>query len=243
VATLEQIFDRLAFSASDPSQKYACWFAFDSAADGRSESAADVAGSHQVGPLSASGHAGECGGLSTPTVKPTTPTRCSCRGVRRLAAHARLLLGRRWPSGIPSTRAFCLRAPGVRLSALEMVLTGVLSLECCLSSFTSARVQSRRTMRFLVAIVLAISFPIFSQALIAQTLAHECISLRESAAFMGRDMSAMGQRRTKWVLPNDARYSPASGPRLIGSHPDACCEDHGHESEEGRRLFQYRASS
>jgi hypothetical protein len=90
-------------------------------------------------------------------------------------------------------------------------------------------------MRFLVAIVLAISFPIFSQALIAQTLAHECISLRESAAFMGRDMSAMGQRRTKWVLPNDARYSPARGPRLIGSHPDACCEDHGHESEEGRR--------
>jgi hypothetical protein len=66
-----------------------------------------------------------------------------------------------------------------------MVLTGVLSLECCLSSFTSARVQSRRTMRFLVAIVLAISFPIFSQALIAQTLAHECISLRESAAIHG----------------------------------------------------------
>ena len=117
--------------------------------------------------------------------------RGSCRGVRRLAAHARLLLGRRWPSGIPSTRAFCLRAPGVRLSALEMVLTGVLSLECCLSSFTSARVQSRRTMLFLVAIVLAISFSFFFTGSDSTTFGHKCISLRESAAFMGRDMSAM----------------------------------------------------
>ena len=87
------------------------------------------------------------------------------RRVRQLAIHARFFLGRRWPSGIPSARAFCLREAGVRLSALEMVLTGVLSLECCLSSFTSARVQSRRTIRFLLAIVLAISFSFFVRRL------------------------------------------------------------------------------
>ena len=29
-------------------------------------------------------------------------------------------------------------------------------------------------------------------------------------------MSVMGQKRTKWVLPNDVRYSPASRPRLTG---------------------------
>jgi hypothetical protein len=87
---------------------------------------------------------------------------------RRLALHARFFWGRRWPSGIPSARAFCLREPGVRLSALEMVLTGVLSLECRLSSFTSARVQSRRTIRFLLAIVFC------SHALIAQLLVHVC---------------------------------------------------------------------
>ena len=45
------------------------------------------------------------------------------RSVRRLAIQARFFLGRRWPSGIPSARAFCLREPGVRLSTLEMVLT------------------------------------------------------------------------------------------------------------------------
>ena len=84
---------------------------------------------------------------------------------RRLALHARFFWGRRCPSGIPSARAFCLREPGVRLSALEMVLTGVLSLECRLSSFTSARVQSRRTIRFLLAIVLAISFSFFVRRL------------------------------------------------------------------------------
>jgi hypothetical protein len=78
------------------------------------------------------------------------------------AFQALFFLGRRWPSGIPSNRAFCLRAPGVRLSALETVLTGVLFLECCLSSFTSARVQSRRTTGFRVAAVLAINlYPFF----------------------------------------------------------------------------------
>jgi hypothetical protein len=81
---------------------------------------------------------------------------------------ARFFLVRRCPSGIPSARAFCLRAPGVRLSALEMVFTRVLSFECCFNSLTSARVQSRRTTRFLLAMVLAISFSSFySQALIA----------------------------------------------------------------------------
>jgi hypothetical protein len=80
------------------------------------------------------------------------------RSVRRLAIQARFFLGRRWPSGIPSARAFCLREPGVRLSALEMVLTRVLSLECFLNSLTSARVQARRTTRFLLATVLAITF-------------------------------------------------------------------------------------
>jgi hypothetical protein len=113
-------------------------------------------------------------------------TRGSCRSVRRLAAYARLLLGRRWPSGIPTTRAFCLRAPGVRLSALEMVLTGVLSLECCLSSFTSARVQSRRTMRFLVAIGLAISFSFFSRALITQLLAMSASETRSRGVLLPR---------------------------------------------------------
>jgi hypothetical protein len=77
------------------------------------------------------------------------------------AFQALFFLGRRWPSGIPSNRAFCLRAPGVRLSALETVLTGVLFLECCLSSFTSARVQSRRTTGFRVAAVLAINLSPF----------------------------------------------------------------------------------
>src|SRR4029453_13674889 len=73
----------------------------------------------------------------------------------------RFFFGRRWPSGIPSARAFCLREPGVRLSALEMVLTRVLFLECCFSSLTSARVQSRRTIRFLLATALAmISSPL-----------------------------------------------------------------------------------
>jgi len=48
-------------------------------------------------------------------------------------------------------------------------------------------------------------------------------------------MSALGQKRTKRVLPNEVRYSPASGPRLTGGRPDACCEDHGHESEETMR--------
>jgi len=93
---------------------------------------------------------------------------------------ARLFLERRWPSGIPSARAFCLSELGVRLSALEMVLTRVLILEWCLSSFTSARVQSRRTTRFLLAI-LAISFLRFSsQALIAQISAYVCTDRRVS---------------------------------------------------------------
>jgi hypothetical protein len=87
------------------------------------------------------------------------------RSVRRPAIQARFFLGRRWPSGIPSARAFCLREPGVRLSAVEMVLTRVLSLECCLSSFTSARVQSRRAIRFLLAIVLAMTFSSFVRRL------------------------------------------------------------------------------
>jgi len=91
---------------------------------------------------------------------------------------ARFFSERRWPSGIPSARAFCLRELGVRLSALEMVLTRVLILEWCLSSFTSARVQSRRTTRFLLAI-LATSFLRFSsQALIAQISAYACTDRR-----------------------------------------------------------------
>ncbi len=60
----------------------------------------------------------------------------------------------------------CLREPGVRLSALEMVFTRVLSLECCLSSFTSARVHSRRTTRFFLAMVLVM---ISSPALLASS--------------------------------------------------------------------------
>jgi len=90
----------------------------------------------------------------------TVPSRVKC-----LAIQALFFLVRRWPSGIPSARAFCLRAPGVRLSALEMVFTRVLSFECFLSSLTSARVQSRRTTRFLLAIVLAITFPSFARGL------------------------------------------------------------------------------
>src|SRR5262249_7238045 len=57
--------------------------------------------------------------------------------VRPPKIQACFFLVRRWPSGIPSARAFCLRAPGVRLSALEMIWTCVLSLECCLSSLIS----------------------------------------------------------------------------------------------------------
>ena len=98
-----------------------------------------------------------------------------------LAIQDRFFLVRRWPSGIPSARAFCLRAPGVRLSALELVLTRVLSFECCLSSLTSARVQSRRTTRFVLAIVLAINFLLFySQPLIAQLFWPARASIRLS---------------------------------------------------------------
>jgi hypothetical protein len=78
---------------------------------------------------------------------------------------ARFFLARRWPSGNPSARAFCLRAPGVRLSALEMAFTRVLAFECCLSSLTSARVQSRRITRFLLAIALDITFSTFIRRL------------------------------------------------------------------------------
>lgn len=34
---------------------------------------------------------------------------------------------RRWPRGSPSTRAFCLSAPGVRFVVFEITATGVLS--------------------------------------------------------------------------------------------------------------------
>ena len=108
---------------------------------------------------------------------------CRCIGFSAL-----FFLGRRWPSGIPSNRAFCLRAPGVRLSALETVLTGVLFLECCLSSFTSARVQSRRTTRFRVAVVLAINLSPF-------------LTGSDSTAFGPRANLVEGERdiaRTRW---------------------------------------------
>ena len=57
---------------------------------------------------------------------------------------------RRWPIEIPRWRAFCLRAPGVRLSALEITTTGVLSLECFFSALSSCAVHSRRTTRLAI---------------------------------------------------------------------------------------------
>src|SRR6476659_2326568 len=48
-----------------------------------------------------------------------------------------------------------------KVAALEMVFTRVLFFECCFSSLTSARVQSRRTIRFVLTIVLAITFSLF----------------------------------------------------------------------------------
>jgi len=83
---------------------------------------------------------------------PAKPDLQLCRAIQ-----ARFFLVRRWPSGIASQRAFCLRAPGVRLSVLEMAFTRVLFFECCLSSLTSARVQARRTTRVFLAIALAIT--------------------------------------------------------------------------------------
>jgi hypothetical protein len=69
----------------------------------------------------------------------------------------RFLGRRRWPIEIPRWRAFCLNAPTVRLSALEMSVTGVLFLECFLSSLSSCADQPRRETRFaLVAAFLAI---------------------------------------------------------------------------------------
>jgi hypothetical protein len=65
-----------------------------------------------------------------------------------LSAHFLLL---RWPSEIPSAKAFCLKAPGVRFSALETLFTGVLPFECFFSSRTSSRVQSRRITRLALA--------------------------------------------------------------------------------------------
>jgi hypothetical protein len=44
----------------------------------------------------------------------------------------------------PKLRAFCLRAPGVRFMALEILATGVFAFECLRSSFLSAAVHARR---------------------------------------------------------------------------------------------------
>lgn len=48
---------------------------------------------------------------------------------------------------IPKLRAFCLKAPGVRFSALEIALTGVWFFECFFSSRSSCALHSRRTIR------------------------------------------------------------------------------------------------
>jgi hypothetical protein len=45
---------------------------------------------------------------------------------------------------MPSVRAFCLNEPSDLFISLESLVTGVLDLECALSSFTSSLVYSLR---------------------------------------------------------------------------------------------------
>jgi hypothetical protein len=47
-------------------------------------------------------------------------------------------------------RAFCLSAPGVRFSALEIAETGVFSFECFFSALSSCAVHSRRVTRLAI---------------------------------------------------------------------------------------------
>ena len=54
----------------------------------------------------------------------------------------------RWPIEISSWRAFCLSAPGVLLSVLEITFTGVLLLEYFFNALSSCAVHARRVAPF-----------------------------------------------------------------------------------------------
>lgn len=86
--------------------------------------------------------------------------------------------------------ALTLVAPGVLLSALEILVTPALAFAIVLSRLTSSLLHSRRTIFFLV--FLAISAPSFGSGLLSRQIA---LTMTERLSLRGADANGSEQLR------------------------------------------------